>query len=40
MKNYVIAYEQGLCSLDSIDKEDIVWFTCKVMPAMEKLETI
>ena len=37
MKNYVIAYEQGLGSLNPEDKEDIIWFTCKVMPAVEKI---
>ncbi len=36
MKNYVIAYEQGLGSLDPKDKENIIWFTCEVMPAVEK----
>jgi len=40
MKNYVIAYKQGLGSLDPEDQEDIIWFTCKVMPAVEKLEAI
>jgi len=37
MKNYVIAYEQGLGSLDPEDKENIIWFTCEVMPAVEKI---
>jgi len=36
MKNYVIAYEQGLGSLNPEEKEDIIWFTCKVMPAVGK----
>jgi len=37
MKNYVTAYEQGLSSLDHEDQEDIIWFTCEVMPAVEKI---
>jgi len=37
MKNYVIAYKQGLGSLDPKDKEDIIWFTCEVMPAVKKI---
>jgi len=36
MKNYVLAYEQGLGSLEPEDKDDIIWFTCEVMPAVEK----
>ncbi len=40
MKNYVIAYKQRLSSLVPEDQEDIIWFTCKVMPAVEKLEAI
>jgi len=40
MKNYVTAYEQGLSSLDHEDQEDIIWFTCEVMPAVEKMEAI
>jgi len=37
MKNYVLAYEQGLGSLEPQDKDDIIWFTCEVMPAVEKI---
>jgi len=40
MKNCVIAYKKGIGSLDPEDQEDIMWFTCKVIPAVEKLEAI
>jgi len=40
MKIYVTAYEQGLGSLDHEDQKDIIWFTCKVMLAVKKLEAI
>jgi len=41
LQNYVIAYNQILSGLDPQDQEEIIWFTCKVIPAVENwLETI
>ena len=33
---YGVAYEQGWAALQPEDKANIIWFTCKVMPAVQK----
>jgi len=37
MNNYFKAYDTGFNKLDHKSKEGIIWFTCRVMPAVQKI---
>jgi len=37
MNNYFKAYDTGFDKLDHKSKEETIWFTCRVMPAMQKI---
>jgi len=36
MNNYFKAYDTSFDKLDHKSKEEIIWFTCRVMPAVQK----
>jgi len=36
MNNYFKAYDTGFNKLDHKNKEEIIWFTCRVMLAVQK----
>ncbi len=37
MNNYFKAYDTGFNKLDHKSKEGIIWFTCRVMPAVQNI---